>query len=88
MLVSSFFERMEESKVKQDHIELRTGRNELQIESIVALRERRQLNWWRHMSRMKEKRQARQVWEVKVQKIRNRGRPKETWNRTVYRKNE
>ncbi|KAK9753814.1 hypothetical protein QE152_g1776 [Popillia japonica] len=42
--------------------------------------EKRQLEWFGHMTRMTTERQVKQIWETGIVKKRKRGRPTRTWN--------
>ena len=65
-------------RIRNEHI-----REELEIIPILDFIEQKQLGWWGHLIRLKERTPVIQVWESRTQGRRKRGRPKKTWDSTI-----
>ncbi|XP_030758176.1 uncharacterized protein LOC115883895 [Sitophilus oryzae] len=70
---------------RKDRIRNDIIRENLQIQSMQAFIEQRQLSWWGHLQRMNNDIPVKKIWEARTQGKRNRGRPKETWNKIVVK---
>lgn len=71
------------SVTRKDRIRNDIIRKNLQIQSMQEFIEQRQLSWWGHLQRMNNDIPVKKIWESRTQGKRNRGRPKETWNKIV-----
>ena len=58
-------------------------RTDINMESTIEYIKRRQLGWWGHMQRMPLSRPVKQVWMLRVQVRRRRGRPRQTWGNII-----
>src|SRR5699024_3306636 len=66
-----------------DKIRNQKIREDLEVKPTLAYIENRQLSWWGHLQRMNSGRPVKQVWEAKPQRNKQRGRPRQTWDKAV-----
>ena len=70
-------------KTRRDGIRNERIREEMNQESVTVRLEEKQLKLFGHITRMNEEWKPRQIWEVKVEGRRPRGRPRNTWEERI-----
>lgn len=68
---------------RRDKIRNTIIREDLKLESTLSYIEKRKLSWWGHLQRMESTRPVKQIWEARIETKRKRGRPRQTWDRTI-----
>lgn len=68
---------------KRDRLRNIDIRRDLEIQPTLDFIEQRQLSWWGHLVRMEERRPVRRIWEARIERYKKRGRPRQTWDKTV-----
>ena len=68
---------------RKDRIRNVVIREELKVNSVLDVIEQRELAWFGHLIKMKNDRPVKVVWEARTSTKRGRGRPRETWDKTI-----
>ena len=66
-----------------DRIRNEQIRNDLAVEGVEEYVQRKQLDWWGHLNRMRDNIPVKKVWQSKTPWKRQPGRPRDTWDGAI-----
>lgn len=70
-------------KTKRDRIRNRNIREVLEIEALTDLVEKKQLQWYGHLTRMNNERNPKKIYNMKCEGRRGKGRPRMKWEENI-----